>query len=573
MIADRSRSRGPAYRWLTFALVIGLCLLPGPARFSAQEKQEEGGDKKEKKDLPLEPDRTIAFRHRRRIVDLARRGAGRRADRVRAARRPLHAADRRAATATRITSGMTFRHPAALLAGRIEDRLPLGSQRRREHLDREPRRQRSEGDHQGQEHAFLVARVDAGRQVHRRLAFGRAADGHAALAVPRRRRQRRQPHGKRGAAAAEPAGRGVRQGRSLRLLHRAHGGRQRLQPDELPLAARRVRPPDRRELPHERRARQRDAAGALARRPLARLRDALGRADRPARSRSEERRRLVADLSGHPRRPGVRVDARPDARLVVHARFEGADHVVRRQDLARRGSVGRSDADSVHRQGRAEGSDRRCSSSTRSTRDRSARSRFALRACRPTASSSRSPRSIACGSWTIPAASRAASARSDAGEHQPAWSPDGRSIALRHLVRRRRRPRLPRRGRRRNAAEADADRVVLLRPGLLARRPAHRRRARPARGAAGGLLAAGPRRPGDGARVASAARRRGDAHHAVPRQGRARTSRRTRRASTRGKAAAASCRSASTAPTARRTSRSPATRTRTPSRPSNAPAK
>jgi Tol biopolymer transport system component len=64
MIADRSRSRGPSYRWLTFALVIGLCLLPGPARFSAQEpqgKQEEGGDKKEKKDLPLEPDRTIDF--------------------------------------------------------------------------------------------------------------------------------------------------------------------------------------------------------------------------------------------------------------------------------------------------------------------------------------------------------------------------------------------------------------------------------------------------------------------------------------------------------------------------------
>ena len=50
-----------ADRWLTVALVIGLCLLPGPARFSAQEKQEDGADKKEKKDLPLEPDRTIAF--------------------------------------------------------------------------------------------------------------------------------------------------------------------------------------------------------------------------------------------------------------------------------------------------------------------------------------------------------------------------------------------------------------------------------------------------------------------------------------------------------------------------------
>ena len=78
MIADRSRRRGPGryqadprkpvrrksmrgYQWLPFALVIGLCLLPGPARFSAQEKQEDGADKKEKKDLPLDPDRTIDF--------------------------------------------------------------------------------------------------------------------------------------------------------------------------------------------------------------------------------------------------------------------------------------------------------------------------------------------------------------------------------------------------------------------------------------------------------------------------------------------------------------------------------
>jgi Tol biopolymer transport system component len=64
MIADRSVRRGPRFQWLTFALVIGLSLLPGPARFAAQEpqgKQEEGGDKKEKKDLPLDPDRTIEF--------------------------------------------------------------------------------------------------------------------------------------------------------------------------------------------------------------------------------------------------------------------------------------------------------------------------------------------------------------------------------------------------------------------------------------------------------------------------------------------------------------------------------
>jgi Tol biopolymer transport system component len=61
MIADRSRSRGPGRLQLTLALVIGLCLMPGPVRFSAQEKQEEGGEKKEKKDLPLESDRTVDF--------------------------------------------------------------------------------------------------------------------------------------------------------------------------------------------------------------------------------------------------------------------------------------------------------------------------------------------------------------------------------------------------------------------------------------------------------------------------------------------------------------------------------
>ena len=61
MIADRSRSRGPGRLQLTLALVIGLCLLPGPVRFSAQEKQEEGGDKKEKKDLPLDSDRAVDF--------------------------------------------------------------------------------------------------------------------------------------------------------------------------------------------------------------------------------------------------------------------------------------------------------------------------------------------------------------------------------------------------------------------------------------------------------------------------------------------------------------------------------
>ena len=116
-------------------------------------------------------------------------------------------------------------------------------------------------------------------------------------------------------------------------------------------------------------------------------------------------------------------------------------------------------------------------------------------------------------------------------------------------------------GRRRHAAEADTDRVVLLGPGVLARRPAHRRRPRPARGAAGGLLAA----------RAAAARRMelvwlpaagGEAtlDHAVSAARAGPHFCEGSRAHLRvGRHAAASCRSGSTAPTARCTSRSPAT--------------
>ena len=47
---------------LLTASLLALCVLleTGPA-FRAQEKQDEPADKKEKKDLPLEGDRTIAF--------------------------------------------------------------------------------------------------------------------------------------------------------------------------------------------------------------------------------------------------------------------------------------------------------------------------------------------------------------------------------------------------------------------------------------------------------------------------------------------------------------------------------
>ena len=92
MIADRSRRRGPGryradsrkplrrktmrgHQWLTFALVIGLCLLPGPARFSAQEKQEEGGRQEREEGPAARVGPHDRFRDDRRVVDLARRGA------------------------------------------------------------------------------------------------------------------------------------------------------------------------------------------------------------------------------------------------------------------------------------------------------------------------------------------------------------------------------------------------------------------------------------------------------------------------------------------------------------------
>ncbi len=101
-------------------------------------------------------------------------------------------------------------------------------------------------------------------------------------------------------------GRRVRQGSTLRLFHRANGRRQRLQPDELPVADRRLRPP------HRSRTSARATSSARAMRPVlspdgrwlvyATRWDAQTglRAPRP-----EERRRLVADLSGHARRSGI----------------------------------------------------------------------------------------------------------------------------------------------------------------------------------------------------------------------------------------------------------------------------
>ena len=221
-------------------------------------------------------------------------------------------------------------------------------------------------------------------------------------------------------------------------------------------------------------------------------------------------------------------------------------------------------------QRRAEVSARRCSSSTRSTRVPCARSRFDFRACRLTASSLAFTALDRLWIMDYPSGKPRRISTTDAGEHQPAWSPDGQFADLRHA------------GQTSKAATSirvaadggipqkltqissfysdpvyspDGQRIVVVRG--------------PRGGAAGGLLAAGPRRTGDGARVASGCGRRDDDDHAVPRQGAAALRERPGPHLRVGRQLAASSRSAGTAPTARRTSRSPATRIRTPNRPSN----
>ena len=135
----------------TLVAVAGLVLILAE-QASLQEKPAGGKSgaaaaketKKEKKDLPLEADRTIAFTTDEGSwisLDVAPDGK----QIVFELLGDLYTLPIGGGDAKRITDGMAFDSSAALLAGRIEDRLPLRSQRRREHLDRERRRHRSEG--------------------------------------------------------------------------------------------------------------------------------------------------------------------------------------------------------------------------------------------------------------------------------------------------------------------------------------------------------------------------------------------------------------------------------------------
>ena len=197
MTADRRFLRTRIIR-LSLALLL-ICSVASSLGFlNAQEKQDEkkdAADKDKKKDLPLEADRTIAFDTERRILDLARRGAGRKADRLRVAGGPLHAADGRRARRRGSWPGNMFDTQPRFSPDGSKHRVPLRPQRRREHLGREPRRQRSESDHQGQER--LVTGRPNGRptaSTSSSRSRRRASRRHAAVALPRGWRQRRQSH-------------------------------------------------------------------------------------------------------------------------------------------------------------------------------------------------------------------------------------------------------------------------------------------------------------------------------------------------------------------------------------------
>ena len=107
----------------------------------------------------------------------------------------------------------------------------------------------------------------------------------------------------------------------------------------------------------------------------------------------------------------------------------------------------------------------------------------------------------------------------DAGEHQPAWAPDGRSIAYvswsdadgGHVYRVAGRRRHPAKAHRRSHRSI---RTRFTRPtaSALSSSEGHGR-------APGGFFTAGPRRPGNGAGVAACWWRRGHVDHAVPRSG------------------------------------------------------
>jgi len=336
------------------------------------------------------------------------------------------------------------------------------------------------------------------------------------LAVSRGRRQRREPHEGRqgaGARAARPGpaeqrpGRRVRARRALSVV-RPPPGRLRLQPGPAGVGARHLRPADRQSVQPDRSVRQRDASGALAGRPVARVRDAPRCGNGAAAAQPVVGRRAVARLPRATRRPGVALHPRPDARIVLHPRLEGAGRVVRREAVARRGAVGSGGAHSVHGE-RAPGPG--AAGPVPDPRGYGRRAREADPGREPLARRE------------APGVQRARQAVRDGSAGRHASPPDGRQRAragtgvvarravdrLRHVDRPGRACPEDPRGRPRQRAAAHARPRLLRSPRVVARRAAHRGDQGAARPPSGGALRARLR-----ARLAACGGRRAHARHA-----------------------------------------------------------
>ncbi len=136
---------------------------------------EEDGSKHRATAPPHAPDH---LQHRRRHLDVARRLARRTHDRLRPRGRSVHAADSgRQSHASHQWHGV--RRSAALLARRQNNRVRERPQRLRESLDRRRGRRNAAGDHEGQGCTVPLARLDARRQVHRRVTY---QDGYSRAA-------------------------------------------------------------------------------------------------------------------------------------------------------------------------------------------------------------------------------------------------------------------------------------------------------------------------------------------------------------------------------------------------------
>ena len=287
--------------------------------------------------------------HQRRVVDVGGHQPRWRDPRLRPARRPVHAA-RRGRHGDAAHDGARLREPAALQPGRVGDRLRVGPERGTEPVGDQLRRVGHDADHARQRQPVHVARVVAGRRLPGRIADVQPARrGGEAVALSPAGRERR--------GADRRAGQPQGHRRRLRpdgTLHLSGSGDGRLDLRRgLPeVPADPVRSRDR--APRDRYGPLRFGipAGGVAGWGDAGLRHTPRGRDRAARPRPRHRRRTLAGLPRATRRHGEPGDARPAARLRLHAGRCGGRGLVWRGAMAGADGRGRPGRDRVRGGGR-----------------------------------------------------------------------------------------------------------------------------------------------------------------------------------------------------------------------------